>query len=201
MASSAAQHVLGQLLVPLEAAARLTEWLAATFDQDDGFRSIVLKRVAGDQLASSGGYKTRVSAEVQLTEALKDDDALFAVEEQNLFIDEVREAERWAGVYKSLSWEDGTGGRGHELLIEWMLGGLAQVQRLFAEAQDGPLGWASRPDVFAICSRVLLGSVAMSKNSPHIEQSLVEVRKAMGEHSENNPSPLLCAYLNSIVST
>lgn len=198
VASHASQPVLGQLLVPLQAATRLTEWLATTFADDEVFRSAVLARLAGDERTKSSYDVERAPANLQLAEALKFDDALFAVEEQNLFVDELRESERWVAVYNTLSWTQETIQTDHEALIEWMEGGLLEIQRLITEEEDGPLGWASRPDVFAICSRILLGSVAMAKNSPRLQGRLKELEEARGANVKTNLSPLLGASFDAM---
>jgi hypothetical protein len=197
VASHASQPILDQLLVPLQAATRLTEWLATTFADDAGFRSVVLARMAGDERTKSFYDAERAPANLQLAEALKFDDALFAVEEQNLFVDEVRESERWVAVYSTLSWTGGISQMNHEALVQWMEGGLREIQRLITEDEDGPLGWASRPDVFAICSRILLGSAAMTKNSPRIQKCLREVEEARSANVKTNLSPLLGASFDA----
>jgi hypothetical protein len=184
--------------VPLEAATRLTEWLAKIFPNDESFRTSVLARMAGDERTKTLASSERASAAVQLAEALKFDNALFAVEEQNLFVDEIRESERWVAVYNSLPWAQDSVSQEHEALAQWLDGGLVEVQRLITEEEDGPLGWASRPDVFAISSRILLGSVAVGKNSPCLQERLAQVKAARFTHMENNLSPLLSACLEAL---
>ncbi|KAK0389439.1 hypothetical protein NLU13_3014 [Sarocladium strictum] len=197
VASHAAHPILGQLLVPLEAATRLTEWLAVSFPNDTTFRTAVLSRIAGDERTKSVTSSERAPASVQLANALRFDDALFAVEEQNLFIDEVRESERWVAVYDRFTWSHESAHHDHEALVQWLDEGLTEMQRLIRKESDGPLGWASRPDVFAISSRILLGSVAVAKNSPRIQERLTEVKAVRDASAQCNMSPLLSAFLES----
>lgn len=167
MGSIAVKAILGQALVPIEAGGRLLQWLGQTFRNSALFRTMVVARLTGDSHFESAGITE------QLDQAMKFDDSLFAVEEQNLFIDEVREAQRWVVVFESLEWstED-------EVLInftEWMHEGLRQMHSL-ASVEDGPLGYASQPQVFAILSRIIQGSAALIRSHPDPDQ-----RKKMAE--------------------
>lgn len=156
------------------------------------FRTMVAARLTGDANFKSAKIKE------QLDQAMKFDDSLFAVEEQNLFIDEVREAQRWAVVLETLEWstED-------EVLIsltEWMHEGLRQMHSL-ASAEDGPLGYASQPQVFAILSRIIQGSAALIRSHPDPEQrkKIVESSRLLRSHS-NHMSGLLLQPLQDTSS-
>lgn len=91
-----------------------------------------------------------------MQEARRQDNALFAEEKQNLFIDPVREAENWAVILMSgtqlekvvsmISVIDNWTMRGLEVLIE------------IANEEDGPLGWSTKPDVFTLGMRILLAA-------------------------------------------
>ncbi|KAM0516613.1 hypothetical protein ACHAPE_005244 [Trichoderma viride] len=187
--SAAAKSILGQNLVPLEASNRLLQWLIQHFSTSADLKSITASRVAGyrhGQAWSSPG--------AQLAAALRSDDSLFAVEEQNLFIDEVREANRWATVFQSLKWDEGKLEDGEILrkLDEWLLDGLAQMQQLL-EQEDGPLGWASNPFVFAICASVVRGSVVLSEmqGSPKLRQAVMQFKELLKSPNHHHVSKLL----------
>lgn len=151
--------------MPIEAANRLLQWLTEHFKDSKSFRNIVASRIVGEA-GASGVLSTWSSAENQLSEAIKFDDALFVIEEQNLFIDEVRETDRWIAAFEALPWD------GDEpslrALEDWVASGLSSLRGL-ATQEDGPLGWASKPQVFAICSRIVRGVAALSRNGPHVE--------------------------------
>jgi len=98
-------------------------------------------------------------AEEQLLKAMEIDDSLFATEEQNLFIDEVRETERWSKAFCDAGALNGDG-EPFDALAKWTEAGLACLMQL-AEKDDGPLGWTSDQHAFAACVRVILCSVAV----------------------------------------
>lgn len=184
MGSIAVKAILGQALVPIEAGSRLLQWLGQTFKDSTVFRTMVAARLTGDANFKSAKIKE------QLDQAMKFDDSLFAVEEQNLFIDEVREAQRWVAVLESLEWstED-------EVLIsltEWMHEGLRQMHSL-ANVEDGPLGYASQPGVFAILSRIIQGSAALIRSHPDPEQrkKIVESTQLLRSHHKHMSGLLL----------
>ncbi|KAF4977485.1 hypothetical protein FZEAL_6004 [Fusarium zealandicum] len=165
--SSAVKSILGQALVPIEAANRLLSWLAQHFGSSAHFRRNVVLRIRGSQ----------VSVKEQLKEAVKFDDSLFAVEEQNLFVDEVREAQRWVAVLESLTWE--TQDSNLMTLATWTDAGINEM-RGFSLQDDGPLSYASKPDVFAILSRLLHASAALARHHPD-----AELREGLGQFNGN----------------
>ncbi|TGJ86103.1 hypothetical protein E0Z10_g2662 [Xylaria hypoxylon] len=182
-ASEAASSILGQMLVPVEAGARLLRWLAAHFGYETGFLMHVAGRMVGHNFGSTSFIATHaieggstevnwvgwISAKTQLTEAMRFDDSLFVIEEHNQYIDEVREAKRWTDVFlssdspRAMDARDNVG----KFLAEWTLASLRTlteiVQNESAMAGDGPLGWTSKPHVFAICARILLCASALTK--------------------------------------
>lgn len=153
----AAAPVVGQALVPLEAADRLLDWLARRHGGGAALRAEAAARLAGRW----------TPAEDQLRAALRVDNALFAVEERNLFVDEAREARRWARLLACLpraaaaADEDDDSSSSFARLACWLRAGLDALARL-AGRRDGPLGWASSPRVFAVASRLVVGSVAVA---------------------------------------
>lgn len=182
-AAHAARPLLGFALVPVEAGARLLRWLAARFGHEPDFVKHVMGRMVGHNFGSTffipshtaEGRPTGVaelgwaSAERQLTEALRFDDSLFVIEEHNQYIDEVREAKRWADVLLSSYNSVSSSARqdASKVLAEWTLAGLHTLTRI-AEAEaavagDGPLGWTSKPQVFAICARILISACTITK--------------------------------------
>lgn len=194
--SAAAKSILGQNLVPLEASNRLLQWLVQHFSTSAELKVIAANRIAGyrhDQAWSSPGAR--------LAAALRSDDSLFAVEEQNLFIDEVREAERWATVFENLQWDGGKPEDGEMLrkLDGWLFDGLAQMQQL-VEQEDGPLGWASNPSVFAICTSIVRGSVVLSEThgSSGLRQAVTQLKGLLESPNHHHVSKLLMEPLGKL---
>ncbi|KAL6356365.1 hypothetical protein LRP88_09961 [Fusarium phalaenopsidis] len=168
--SAAVKSILGQALVPIEAANRLLSWLSQRFGHDSTFRQVVVRRIMGDVRFPTPESHT-ASVSDQLQNAMKFDDSLFVIEEQNLFVDEVRETQRWVSVYESLSWE--AKDPALEALTEWSGAGIDEMRRLVGE-EDGPLGYGSKPEVFAILSRVVYASAALVKERRHPDGRLLE---------------------------
>lgn len=186
--SAASRRIANQALVPIEAANRLLQWLAQTFGDSVEFRSIVAVRIiGGNSLVAS--IADCQSADTQLDEALTVDNSLFAVEEQNLFIDEIRETKRWLAVFDTLSWSSNDGI--YRDLTDWVSTGVTRLQRLMGiewsrgRRDDGPLGWASNPQAFAISSRILLASMAMeSKGLSTYSLGISRTCDLMNKHNE-----------------
>lgn len=174
-------------MVPLEAATLLLSWLAQNFGADLQFKQAICNRVVGQVT------KDWQPANDQLTAALEFDDSLFAIEEQNLFIDEVRDTIRWLAVFENLSWsEDGElVGR----LSAWVKGGLARLNDLL-KTEDGPLGWASNPQVFAILTRVVRGGISLSK----IDSSVKDVLSGIAAQLQSQQSGVSRLLVDPLVT-
>lgn len=174
--SAAARGLLGRSLVPIEAANALLKWLVQTFGNSPTFRAIVAARVTG----ANGTLDASVSwtsAERQLNKALAFDDSLFIIEENNLFVDEAREARRWSTVLKLLP--RSSADKSMLQLDRWLVDGLKSLQNLIEQKDDGPLGWASTPGVFAVCARLLSSStslLSMGYRSKDLEDAHESIR-------------------------
>ncbi|RYC66047.1 hypothetical protein CHU98_g141 [Xylaria longipes] len=181
-AAEAASSILGLALVPVEAGARLLRWLTARFGREPDFLMHVVGRMIGHNFGSysfvTTGATERDSAEAdgsdwvpaksQLAEAMRFDDSLFVIEEHNQYIDEVREAKRWTDVFLSSDSSTAKDARANanQALANWTLAGLRALTEIAqsesAVAGDGPLGWTSKPQVFAICARILICASALA---------------------------------------
>ncbi|KAF3063498.1 tRNA (cytidine(32)-2'-O)-methyltransferase non-catalytic subunit TRM732 [Daldinia childiae] len=170
-----------QRLISVEAGRRLLHWLLAHYGHVDEFRAHVACRLTGNHPSSPSSSRVPpeqghtsikpstanrllegwIPAESQLTEAMRFDDSLFVVEEQNLYVDEVREAHRWINIFSSLPQQSSS--EATAALSQWCLSGLETLSRIAAaESTDGPLGWTSKPEVFAICARILVSGTALA---------------------------------------
>jgi hypothetical protein len=97
------------------------------------------------------------SAVQQFSEARHESTALFAIEKQNLFVDEVREAVIWSRVLKRLSKRALTVEHA-AALSKWVTEGLEKLIEVADSEVDGPLGWASRPNMFILGMRIILAT-------------------------------------------
>lgn len=159
-----------QDLNPLAAAQLFASWLYTTFPTSPLLSSSIARRLTANDntLPPSTRNVKFLSVASQLDEALKNDDALFAVEEQNLFIDEVREMTRWCQVLRTV--EGPAWNETFNLLVEWAIEGIKEIARV-AENEDGPMGWISKPQVFAICMSAVLVSKTLLERA---DQAAVE---------------------------
>ena len=91
-----------------------------------------------------------------MQEVRRQDNALFAEEKQNLFIDLVREAENWVAILMTATQLEKV-----VLIIsainDWTMRGL-EVLIETADEEDGPLGWSTKPDVFTLGMRIILAA-------------------------------------------
>ncbi|PFH59075.1 hypothetical protein XA68_12840 [Ophiocordyceps unilateralis] len=172
--------IMGQKVVPLEAANRLLDWLTRHVGDTTSFKQLVLDRVVGHCRSRAADESDDwISAEDELASALEVDDSLFLVEKQNLWYDHLREAKRWLAVLGDLSWEEDELDR----LDAWLTAGVVHLSRPVRqeEGEDGPLGWASIPHVFSLCSRLILGSVALARlrPSPALSEAVRKTREVL----------------------
>ncbi|GKT52097.1 uncharacterized protein ColSpa_12278 [Colletotrichum spaethianum] len=176
LASVSAKHILTQPLAPLDAAPRLLTRVAATYRDAPAFHALLASRLTGhvqsEASAAARGEDAWESAEAQLATALRFDDSLFAIEEQNLFIDEVRESNRWAAVLEDVFASPAASAPSSSptavsmALTGWTSSGLDALLDLTSpdrHSTDGPLGWASDPEVYAVCARILLCATALTR--------------------------------------
>jgi len=194
IAATAACYLLERTsLMAGEAAAALPEWMGLHYGDVPEFEAHAAARMV-EQTAPGSVSRTAdellagwVPAAAQLQLAMRFDASLFAVEKQNLYIDEAREAERWAGVFARLP--DGAGAAAAPAALRaldtWTVEGLRALEALAAR-DDGPLGWASKPDVFAGCARILrCGTALLKKKSPRASEiaDLLDAFRSAGEKS------------------
>ncbi|KAL2024422.1 hypothetical protein VTK56DRAFT_8233 [Thermocarpiscus australiensis] len=157
VAATAASAVIGACAVAPTAADGLVVWMREHVGEAEEFRSRVVCRMVGQPYSRD---LRLAPADEQLRKAMDFDDSLFATEEQNLFIDEVRETSRWRRVFGTL--EHSGGEPSFSCLTTWVQTGLECLIGL-AQKEDGPLGWTSDQHVFAVCARILLCAVAITQ--------------------------------------
>ncbi|KAK3682638.1 putative death-receptor fusion protein-domain-containing protein [Podospora appendiculata] len=186
-AALAAVSVIDRSAVPPAAADHLVAFLRAHFGALQEFKLHLVSRMTGQPPALTLSPPTTanlITASQQLRQAMDFDDALFAAEEQNLYIDEVRETLRWKLALQGLV-ADGLWGETEEAsaqLKAWTHEGLGCLVQLAGEKADGPLGWTSDQHVFAVGARVLLCTAALVGAGECGEvKELVEKLKGVGK--------------------
>lgn len=145
--------------IPTTACQMLCAHLVNQHTKSDCVITEALARTTGARYARESVFAP-VSERLQAL--LAEQDALFAVEKQNLYIDPVREANIWSRVLNRLdiSLLPLTTAAN---LTAWVLEGLETLLNQTSKNHDGPLGWTSKPDIFALgmqvfsCADVLLG--------------------------------------------
>lgn len=152
-AAAAACSALGTKvrLSPLKTAEVLAARMGREFFASEAFFADVAARLAG-------GVR---DVDVALEQALRADTILFAREKQNLFVDRVLEAERWASVLRDCDCGEAADGRRE--FVFWVVAGLAALAAKTEElGQEGALGWISDEEVFVLGVRVLEGLRAVA---------------------------------------
>lgn len=97
-----------------------------------------------------------------LDKAATPDTALFVIEKQNLYVDEVEEARAWSQMLIDLKPLELTQRARLQRLgdhfVAWTTDGLSVLTKSAEKETDGPLGWTSKPEVFTIGLRVILAA-------------------------------------------
>ncbi|KAL2164432.1 hypothetical protein VTH06DRAFT_3648 [Thermothelomyces fergusii] len=186
VAAVAASAIMGTPAIAPTAADNLVPWLVHEFGGSAELQSRVICRMVGQPYTHDEDLRL-VPAEDQFRKAMDLDDSLFAAEEQNLFIDEVRETVRWRGAFVEMvrlagGKSDGPLGS----LKAWVESGLRCLIKITREKEEeGPLGWASDQHAFAVCARILLCAVAITevtKEAGEIMELLRQLREAGGQN-------------------
>lgn len=207
--------ILKESLVPLAAQKRFLEWLSQNFS-DISSSSILARTVVYRMIGSSNGLNldasVSASAEQQLQKSLQQDNALFVEEEQNLFIDEAREASQFRALFSTLSAAQLTtslttpANKPISVLSTWTVAGLKALNNV--SEPDRPLGWTSKPAAFTACTRILSCAGALlsfrkevqnykdsrAENVEEVRDELEKVKAIPGFH------PILLALANEALS-
>jgi hypothetical protein len=139
--------------VPLVASQKLAGYLVKNYRSSTELCRDAIKRMTGSQISVSGDY-IHPSSIGRLENAVKEDTALFVIEKQNLFVDEVRKAILWSQVLKNLSTRAITQSLATEL-TKWVKEGLDALTLRIEAEYDGALGWCSKPDVFIFFMQII----------------------------------------------
>ncbi|KAK2802062.1 hypothetical protein FQN51_004972 [Onygenales sp. PD_10] len=143
--------------LPLAASSQLTEIIAEKYTGASKLFVQALCRFLGQPINASD-LVIPLSAASQLDGFQRENTVLFQEEKQNLFIEDIREADIWARVLSRLLLVQ-TNSPLVLSLYSWVVNGLSTLAKATREAgSDGVLGWISNPDVFTLGVRVIRGA-------------------------------------------
>ncbi|KAI9762967.1 MAG: hypothetical protein M4579_000030 [Chaenotheca gracillima] len=146
-------------LIPIAASQMLSAWLGTTYAGSNIFIVHVISRLTA---AGSRQNWSETPVSDLLADARKEDSALFVEEKQNLYLDQASEADIWGEVLSVFQIDD-IPDHIQAALEEWTGLGLQALTSVALAEIDGPLGWTSKPDCFALgvnvitCAKVLIG--------------------------------------------
>lgn len=151
-------------LIPPAARYRFSTFLAQNYSESANLFTEALFRLTVQTKEDNCPENTKSATAVlfapvhdRLVSARKEDFSLFMEEKQNLFEDEVREAETWLRVLKQLS-ESAYDEKAAAEFSEWVARGIDALTKIANSEVDGPLGWTSKPEVFTLGMQVILGA-------------------------------------------
>ena len=151
-------------LSPPAAKCKLLTHITNEYSMSAALQTRAMERLSGAQARvgskhSSHGYGKGTVELYPVSEisaaARKPQNAVFVEEKQNLYIDDVKEAEIWAEVLIGLPANACDTGANWTLL-EWFTEGMVHFHELFEHHTDGPLGLTSKTEMFVLITRVLL---------------------------------------------
>ena len=164
LSSAAAEKILCRFVV------RHFSWMSALLTE-------VFRRMTG--CTFSRGLQV-VSLRQQLLEARRESTALFGVEKQNLYIDEVQEAREWRETLlmtvNESDWMrtardvDDLSAREAKDFQTWVVDGLEYLVGNASQEDDGCLGWTWKPEVFTLGMRAIYAAEVLVVH--HIWHSL-----------------------------
>lgn len=162
--STTSTHIPSNSIVAPAACHLLSVFLAHSYSGSANLAIHAICRLTGhtreDEFMQSSNSATAVSftpVHDLLASARTEDISLFVEEKQNLFIDEVREAETWSRVLTQLS-KSAYDARVATEFLDWIVKGLDALTEVSNIEVDGPLGWTSKPEVFTLGMRIILGA-------------------------------------------
>ena len=136
-------------VVPDVAAQMLSSYMRSTFLDSTILAFGCCRRILGQHVNPQISYPERL-----LQRALQADTTLFGEEKQNLYLDEIKEAQLWSQVLKSTS-KEACSRELMDTLNSWAMEGIECLTTKAEVEEDGALGWATNPEVLTLGMRVL----------------------------------------------
>ena len=165
--------------VPIVAQQMIAKYVVNNHGSNGGVVFEALKR-----LTSSAGF---TPASTRLESVMENDDALFAVEKQNLYIDEARESFFWGRVLMHLE-PHASSLDTIRAFTRWTVDGIKALIAQTEVTTDGALDWTSKPEAFALGMRVIRAAEVVlewrSKRAARIKVRASEVRRALRQWAD-----------------
>lgn len=161
LGAKAVSAILRQSLVPQAAQKALASHMLK--QRGESFLSYVVSRMTGtptDRLDNRSSEVKLEPTRTQLDQASQGDNKLFTEEKQNLWHDEVRDAEIWCGIFQKIPL-GASGMTGFERFDQRLMASLSEwitnATKTLTEhsRKDTALGWTSKPEVFAVVFRTI----------------------------------------------
>lgn len=185
---------------------RLMQFIKDHYAQADGLWNEAVLRLMGvpafqrtqSESATAAGSCSITPLSTLLQEARKPDTSLFVEEKQNLYIDEVEEARRWAHMLSELK-SDGITQLPISRLSVWTTEGLAIVATNIANEEDGPFGWTSKPEVFTLVMRVVLAAKVLISHGIEVHKCEELLKDIAEKGTKNQLHDLLIAEIVEVL--
>jgi len=141
-------------MVPLIASRQIANVVLPFMGKGSEIVFAAIQRLCGSKLC--GGTLTP-SASQRLETARQSGTVLFAVEKQNLYIDDVRESIIWSRTLKQI-FTQSIDREAARMLSSWVTDGLESLTNKVDAERVGPLGWTSKRDAFIFGVQVILAA-------------------------------------------
>ena len=169
-------------LVSVNASDLLATFIAQNYSTSRSLCNNVLRYLSGQQPRVSGSStRQRLTPVSELVPELrKESTVLFVEEKQNLFIDEIREADVWTKELPRLA----ESAYAESVLAEvstWVADGLAYFCQLLAvdAGRDGLLGWTSKGELFILGVRIISIAGVLASDKIHAPNLLDHHRESI----------------------
>lgn len=133
---------------PLVASRQLIALMTKQWSGDTALKQVIVQKAFGLS------RERDVNVEAELRNAMQTSSDLFAVERQNLYLDEVLEVKTWAKAAMHVAidvWHK----EDLAMLTRYANSGLDALLTQATTNTDGPLGWSSTPEVFVLGFRIV----------------------------------------------
>jgi hypothetical protein len=154
-----AGKITGDCMTPPAAANSLRKYMTGRYSTSILFAQAATDRIFGHSYTSTGNVDEETSAanvRQKIESAFVVDDELFAVESQNLWIDQAGEAIKWSKAFGEIDTDifknDADALRS---LTSYANIGLEILINILKEREDGAFGWSSKPEAFTACTRII----------------------------------------------
>ena len=161
-------------LSPAAVRLQMLEFLKLNYTDSSALFQEGLSRLLGIDRRKGSIPELLVPAKILLEDSMKDETSLFAEERQNMYIDIVQEVESWAHLIYALDSKAVSGCMALSSVQEWAIDGLAALAAAGERCVDGPLGWTSNPQVFALGVRIFLSIGVINRHCNIDHTSIIE---------------------------